>query len=84
MNKLTVLFFVPSIVKAATFQISLTVPPIRELELLPNNQVHIKCNTGEVLETSFDLGGVKYSLVNCDLSPGRYIDTVCDLQVDSK
>lgn len=68
-------------IASLAFSISLTVLPIRTLEILPNNKVHIVCNTGEKLETSFVINGLNYSLVNCDLSPGHYIDTVCNLQV---
>jgi hypothetical protein len=59
--------------------LSLTVPPIQTLELLPNNRVHIVSNTGEKLETSFDWQGSPYRLVGCDLSAGHYIDTICKL-----
>lgn len=62
-----------------TFTISATVPPIQEIYLLPHNQVHIISNTGEPIATSFEIGGIQYTLMNCDLPTGKYIDTVCDL-----
>ena len=65
----------------ATFGISLTVPPIRTLDVLPNGQVHVVCNTGEQLQTSFMMNGIQYQLINCNLPVGKYIDTICDLQV---
>jgi thiamine pyrophosphokinase len=66
---------------SANFGISLTVPPIHTLDILPNGQVHIVCNTGEQLQTSFTMNGVQYQLINCNLPVGKYIDTVCDLVV---
>lgn len=64
---------------AASISLSLVVMPVRILDRLPDGRVHIVCNTGEKLETEFDYAGARYRLVNCDLSPGRYIDTICDL-----
>jgi hypothetical protein len=70
-----------TLTSAAAISISLTVPPVRQATLLPNGkQVHIVCNTGEDLPPQVILNGVAYNLANCDLSPGKYIDTVCDLQ----
>lgn len=68
-----------TLLASAAISLSLTIAPIRILEVLPNNKVHIVCNTGEQLETSFELNDVNYRLENCDLSPGKHIDTICDM-----
>lgn len=65
---------------AATFSLSGTVEPIRELTILPDGvHVHIKCNTGEKLETAFEWNGVNYQLTGCVLPEHKYIDTICTL-----
>lgn len=71
------LLSVPAV--AVTFPIRLTVPPRQELDVLPDGRVHVLSNTGQALETQFELSGVKYVLANCDLTAGHYIDTICDL-----
>ena len=60
--------------------ISVTVPPIETLELISPTQVHIVSNTGKQLETTFTINNTTYTLTNCDLTAGHYIDTICTLE----
>ena len=63
------------------FNISLTVPIVQKVSILPNNQIYIYSNAGTPIQTTFEINGIMYQITNCDLSnyKTQVINTTCDL-----
>lgn len=62
-----------------TFGLSLTVPVIQTVDVLPDGRVHIYDNSGEPVSSTFYYNGTTYALTHCDLIPHPIVDTICTL-----